>query len=219
MGSIFGMPTHERTRMAIVSVDDSIIQIKKAEDKLKSELYELALHVRRLNATHKTKKPDPEITANFLRRSRAKRQQMTSLHKKLVLLETQKDTLHASEVNQQVFSSMQSTSAALKSIGLDKTLSSVDEVMQELEESSSDVRAIQDGLGNETMFSLEVSDADLQEELQFLLDDDFEATRMLQTPHVQNKMHVRDSTESRTPVANKVEVSEDSAEVLLAHAV
>lgn len=193
MGSIFGMPIHERTRMAIVSVDDSIIQIRQAEDKLKSELFELAVQVRQSSAqARKSKKPTDDATANFLRRSRAKRQQLTSLHKKLIILESQKDTLHASEVNQQVFSSMQSTSAALKSIGLDKTLTSVDEVMQDLQESNSDVRAIQDGLAGDSMCGFEVSQADLDEELRFLLEDDLDCTTLIEIPAMRNRMHGTD---------------------------
>lgn len=207
MGSIFGLPAHERTRMAIVSVDDSIIQIRAAEDKIKNELFDLAVQVRQARAA--AKKPNQEFTDNVLRRSRSKRQQLSSLHKKLILLEGQKDTLHASEVNQQVFSSMQSTSQALKSIGLDKTLSSVDEVMQEISDSHSDVRAIQDGLGMDNMFSFEASEDELREELQFLLEDDLDSTTLLRIPQTKNNMESQQSVEVVQQPAKKSEAEKE----------
>ena len=194
MGSIFGIPTHERTRMAIVSVDDSILQIQSAQDKIKQELFELAVQVRQTNP-NKLKNTTME---NSLRRSRAKRQQLTSLNKKLILLESQKDTLQASEVNQQVFSSIKNTSAALKSIGLDQTLTSVDEVMIELSESNADVRSIQEGL-SENLTHVDASEEDLADELRYLLEDDLDTTTMLLVPETRNKM----SEKSETPDTSK----------------
>lgn len=205
LGSIFGIPSHERTRMAIVSVDDSISQLHTVQDKIKNDLFEMAVQVRQ-HQTAKVKIHGQTIDS-LLRRSRAKRVQLTSLNKKLALLETQKDTLHASEVNQQVFSSMQTTSAALKSIGLEKTLTSVDEVMSDISDSNADVRAIQEGLAADFNVSSEISDSDLQEELRFLLEDDLDTTSLLTTPPVTNKMPAREEYDT-TPMTETVAVKE-----------
>lgn len=213
MGSIFGIPSHERTRMAIVSVDDSITQLQTVQDKIKSELFEMAIQVRQQQSTKL--KMHSQTIDSLLRRSRAKRLQLTSLNKKLTLLETQKDTLHASEVNQQVFSSMQTTSAALKSIGLDKTLTSVDEVMSDISDSNADVRAIQEGLGAELSMNSEISDSDLQEELRFLLEDDLDTTSLLRSPPMANKMPTQEEYET-LPRVERVEThSETQKELLL----
>ena len=167
MKSVWGVPPIEKTRMALVSVETSLRQIQVAEDKIKQDLSALALQARA--QPREQQKVSPQVQG-LLRRSRTKRQQLTLLHKKHMLLETQRDALHASDLNQLVFSTMQNTSQALKSMGLEKTLEDVDEVMQDISDSSADVRAIQEGLSADTLYG-ELSDSDLLEELGMLLDD------------------------------------------------
>jgi hypothetical protein len=166
MKSVWGVPPIEKTRLALVSVETSLRQIQLAEDKIKQDLSALALQAR---AQPREQKVSPQVQA-LLRRSRTKRQQMTLLHKKHMLLETQRDALQASDLNQLVFSTMQNTSQALKSMGLEKTLEDVDEVMQDIGDSSADVRAIQEGLSADVLYG-DLSDSDLLEELGMLLDD------------------------------------------------
>jgi hypothetical protein len=57
------------------------------------------------------------------------------------------ETLENSELNQQVLYSMQRTSHALKAMGLDKSLQSVDQVMLDLEENHNDMNSLQHSLG------------------------------------------------------------------------
>lgn len=186
MRSLFGTPTIERTRIAIVSVETSISHIQMAEDKIKNELCELSMSLRQT----KTAKQNihSAATETLLRRSRAKRQQLSSLHKKHLLLDGQRDTLLASDLNQQVFSSMQNTSLALKSMGLDKTLESVDEVMQDISDSNSDVRSIQEGLSSDNISYCDISSQDLMEEMRMLMEDDLDSMSLLTPPNTSNKM-------------------------------
>jgi hypothetical protein len=167
MKSVWGVPPIEKTRLALVSVETSLRQIQLAEDKIKQDLSTLALQARA--QPREQQKVSPQVQG-LLRRSRTKRQQMTLLHKKHMLLETQRDALQASDLNQLVFSTMQNTSQALKSMGLEKTLEDVDEVMQDIGDSSADVRAIQEGLSADVLYG-DLSDSDLLEELGMLLDD------------------------------------------------
>jgi hypothetical protein len=79
------------------------------------------------------------------------------------------DTLDNSELNQHVLQSMQNTSHALKGMGLDKTLESVDRVMMELEENNADLASIQTTLST----SLDAGDDfDWEAEMRIMLDED-----------------------------------------------
>jgi len=73
---------------------------------------------------------------------------LQTLSKKRLALENHMDTLDNSELNQHVLHSMQKTSHALKGMGLDKTLESVDRVMMDLEENHGDISSIQNSLSN-----------------------------------------------------------------------
>ena len=70
-------------------------------------------------------------------------------------LEQQLDAIATTQLNQQVLSSMKQTSNALKSLGLDSTLNSVDEVMSDMQEANTDINEITQTLsGSLTYLSL-----------------------------------------------------------------
>jgi hypothetical protein len=79
------------------------------------------------------------------------------------------ETLVNSELNQHVLASMQKTSHALKGMGLDKSLESVERVMLDLEENHSDVSSMQQTLG---MSYGDDESVDWGLELSMLLSDD-----------------------------------------------
>jgi hypothetical protein len=102
------------------------------------------------------------------------------------------ETLENSELNQHVLYSMQRTSNALKAMGLDKSLQSVDKVMLELEENHNDVNSMQQTLG---VGYGDDEDVDWGSELSLLLSDDCTSA-----PEVSNSMPLR--PEQRLEVAN-----------------
>ncbi len=79
------------------------------------------------------------------------------------------ETIENSELNQHVLHSMQRTSNALKAMGLDKSLQSVDKVMLDLEENHSDMNSLQQTL---CVSYTEEEDVDWGKELNMLLSDD-----------------------------------------------
>lgn len=208
MQTIFGVPSIERTRMAMVSVDSSIREIANAQEKLKGELFDLAVSVRQKQSLESRGAGAVKV---LLQRSRLKRLQLASLHKKQMLLESQKDVLTSNDLNQQVFHSMQHTSIALKSMGLNETMNNVDEIMTDISDSTDEVRAIQDGLSNDSLGHGEVSEADLAEELRFLMEDDLDITSMIsQAPATANKMqHEKPAATVTTKITTALPVVEE----------
>jgi hypothetical protein len=106
------------------------------------------------------------------------------------------ETIENSELNQHVLHSMQRTSNALKAMGLDKSLQSVDKVMLDLEENHSDMSSLQQTL---CVSYTDDDDVDWGNELSLLLSDDCTAA-----PEVRNSMPAR---VDKVALAPEVEVA------------
>ena len=144
MGLACGTPSIESTRYAKLSLQTTLNEIQNSEQELQDEL---ARHVHKIRGLRKPGQPvDAMRMKPVLMQCRKVRLKLQTLDKKKLALENHMETLSNSELNQHVLQSMQKTSHALKGMGLDKTLDSVDRVMMDLEENHSDIASIQNSL-------------------------------------------------------------------------
>lgn len=184
--------------LAKINLQDTITQLKAVEDSLKQDLRATASNVK-VAQTQNAK----TTLQHLLVRSRTKRVRLTQTHKKRLNMEQQLEALAMSELNNQVLSSMQKTSVALKSMGIQNSVENADEMMIDMQESHQDLSALQDVLGQG--ISPDVIDEDhLAEELEMLMSMDTEV--MLDLPVLENKMKVGTATQSNT---GEVEESKD----------
>lgn len=164
MQVLFGSVHLDTTRAAKIGLKNTLDEICASENALHLETQEI---VRRIKIIQSTGKTNAERVKPLLMQSRRIRGRLAVLSKKKNALEQHMETLINSELNQHVLASMQKTSHALKGMGLDKSLESVDRVMLDLEENHNDIRDIQHTLG--TSFD-QSEDVDFDLELCLLLD-------------------------------------------------
>ena len=164
MQVLFGSVHLDTTRAAKIGLKNTLDEIGASENALHLETQEI---VRRIKMIQSTGKTNADRVKPLLVQSRRIRGRLAVLSKKKNALEQHMETLINSELNQHVLASMQKTSHALKGMGLDKNLESVDRVMLDLEENHNDIRDIQHSLG--TSFD-QADDVDFDLELCLLLD-------------------------------------------------
>ena len=164
MQVLFGSVHLDTTRAAKIGLKNTLEEIGANENALHLETQEI---VRRIKMIQSTGKTNADRVKPLLVQSRRIRGRLAVLSKKKNALEQHMETLINSELNQHVLASMQKTSHALKGMGLDKSLESVDRVMLDLEENHNDIRDIQHTLG--TSFE-HADDVDFDLELCLLLD-------------------------------------------------
>lgn len=147
-------------------LSDTITDLKSKESDLRQELLDIARHVKTAQSTKAQSRVKQLLVSSV-----AKRNNLTLTSKKRLALEQQLDAIATTQLNQQVLTSMKQTSSALKSMGLNSTLDTVDEVMSDMQEASADIGEITQSLS--TNFSLDQMDDDaLQAELALLMGDE-----------------------------------------------
>ena len=158
----------DQIRNAKIQLQNSVECLESSEQEIKADLLQIARDVK----MHRAKNPKVRLD-HLLLNSRSKRQNLAVVTKKKTSLQQHLMALETSEMNQKVFQSIKTTSTALKSMGLDKALETVDDVMYDMEESSSDITSIQTALAAPFSQQMnDVADADLESELELLLADD-----------------------------------------------
>ena len=196
MGLVFGIPSIESTRYAKLSLRTTLDEIQRNEQELHDDL---ARHVHKIKGLRKSAQPVDRVDAMrmkpLLMQCRKIRLKLQTLEKKKHALESHMETLSNSELNQHVLQSMQKTSHALKGMGLDKTLESVDRVMLDLEENHSDIASIQNSLS--TPFD-SADDCDWEAELALLLGE----STFVSPPTTLNKIAETAPERPRTPTAS-----------------
>jgi hypothetical protein len=178
MQIVWGSVPIDDTRSAKIGLQGSLREIASTEEELKVELDGL---VERIRSTQRQTKSMERLKPMLLQ-CRKLKSRLLVLHRKKDVLQNHMETLENSELNQHVLYSMQRTSNALKAMGLDKSLQSVDKVMLELEENHNDVNSMQQTLG---VGYADDDDVDWGQELNMLLNDDCMAA-----PDVANSMPV-----------------------------
>jgi len=143
MQIVWGSVPIDDTRSAKIGLQGSLREIASTEEELKAELDSV---VERIRSTQKVSRSMERVKPMLLQ-CRKLKTRLLVLHRKKDVLQNHMETLENSELNQHVLYSMQRTSNALKAMGLDKSLQSVDKVMLELEENHNDVNSMQQTLG------------------------------------------------------------------------
>jgi myosin heavy subunit len=165
------------------------------EEELRGELEAL---IGRLKVTQKQTKNMERIKPTLIQCRKIKNR-LAVLERKKEALQNHVETIENSELNQHVLHSMQRTSSALKAMGLDKSLQSVDKVMLDLEENHSDMNSLQQTL---CVSYTEEEDVDWGQELSMLLNDD-----CMSIPVVRNTMPaVREEQPASAPAEVTLEV-------------
>tara|TARA_B100001758_G_scaffold185543_1_gene162275 strand:- start:9009 stop:9692 length:684 start_codon:yes stop_codon:yes gene_type:complete len=200
--NVFRKPNNVDTmRSAQMKLADTIEELKESENTLKMALNEVAGKVKQAQQAKATSK-----VKQLLVSSASKRNTLSLTTRKRLALEQQLDCIATTQLNQQVLSSMKQTSNAMKTLGLDATLSSVDEVMADMQEANTDVNEITQTLSSS--ISIETLDDDaLNAELELLMSD--EADSVLHEPVIINS--TKPQKTSTPPVSDhKIEEAPES---------
>jgi myosin heavy subunit len=193
MEFVFGPVPIDNTRSAKIGLQASLREIAAMEEELRGELEAL---IGRLKVTQKQTKNMERIKPTLIQCRKIKNR-LAVLERKKEAMQNHVETIENSELNQHVLHSMQRTSSALKAMGLDKSLQSVDKVMLDLEENNSDMNSLQQTL---CVSYTEEEDVDWGQELSMLLNDD-----CMSIPAVRNTM----------PAAREEQPGSPPAEVML----
>jgi myosin heavy subunit len=195
MEFVFGPVPIDNTRSAKIGLQASLREIAAMEEELRGELEAL---IGRLKVTQKQTKNMERIKPTLIQCRKIKNR-LAVLERKKEALQNHVETIENSELNQHVLHSMQRTSSALKAMGLDKSLQSVDKVMLDLEENHSDMNSLQQTL---CVSYTEEEDVDWGQELSMLLNDD-----CMSIPVVRNTMPaVREEQPASAPAEVTLEV-------------
>jgi len=163
LGMVRGRRPDDEMRRATMMLTKSIEATTAIELSIGAELAGLSCRARTLRNKH----VKADLVA-LLTSSKHKRLRLQQTVRKRLALEQHLETLQSTLLNQQVMSSVKHTSEVLKSMGLDRQLSCVEEMNLDMHETLADVGAIQDGLASGGLFPIE-EDIDFESEMELLL--------------------------------------------------
>lgn len=159
-----GVNATDKYNLAEMSLQNSIVEISVVENKAKLELQQLVNKVKTLDPVRQ------KVSLHeVLRRSRVLRGTLSNTQKKRLGMEQHLETLKQSQLNQTVMTSMKHTTDALQTLGLN--VADADNIMFDLEESSSDLKDMQSAL-SQNIGDVDFSVDDLDAELEMMLSDD-----------------------------------------------
>ena len=162
--NLFGINMTDKCNLAEISLQNSINEISIVENKAKVELQQLVNKVKSLDPVRQ------KVSLHeVLRRSRVLRATLSNTQKKRLGMEQHLETLKQSQLNQTMMTSMKHTTDALQTLGLN--VSDADNIMLDLEESSSDLKDMQSTL-SQSIGDVDFSTDDLDAELEMMLSDD-----------------------------------------------
>jgi hypothetical protein len=197
MNFVFGEVSIDNTRYAKIGLQGSLREIDSSEEELKMELDAVLGRIRAMQSKQK----GVDRVKSLLVQHKKIRGRIETLQRKRDVLQNHMETLENSELNQQVLYSMQRTSHALKAMGLDKTLQSVDKVMLDLEENHNDMNSLQHSLGTGYV---DEEETDWASELNKIMNEEC----FVETPEVCNSTRPK-TEDARAKVATKVEDVEE----------
>lgn len=162
--AVFGTNARDKMQLAEMSVSSSIADISEAENKSKRELSALIKRVRELDPSRQRGQ-----VQELLCRTRVLRSSLAGMAKKRAGMEQNLETLRQSQLNQNMLQSMKHTTDALQTLGL--KVSDADHIMLDLEESTGDIAIMQNAMSS-SWSDAELSQEDLDAELELILSDD-----------------------------------------------
>ena len=143
---------------------------------------------------------------NVIMQARLKKGEIKSLQDKSLIMTRQLDSLESNEVNKAVLQTMQTSASALKNMGLQNDLVQADTVISEMEEGMNHMNDMNSTMSTGiSQLDLNISDEDLEAELETLLND-MDGT----TNHQHHTADSNTKSQEKQPVSNgKVSVAED----------
>lgn len=197
MTLFYGVSALDQTRIAKMKLVEHIKQITTVEESEREQLNRIAVSVKTMDKT----KMHSALKSALLK-SKKLRQQLDINTRKREALEQHLEGLNTTELNQSIFSAMQTTSAALKSMGAStENMDNVDNVMLDLEDRFNDISSVQNALSS----SLTATDDNLEDELALLLGDSD-----ISLPMQMNTMHKTPSKISSPPQKENTEADDTS---------
>ena len=154
----------DNIHLAEISLHASIDEIKAVETNTVTELQKMVLQVKQLDP-----KKQRASLHEVLRRSRVLRGTLDSTRKKRIGMEQHLETLKQSQLNQSMMSSMKQTTDALQTLGL--KIEDADSIMLDLEDTTTDLNAMQSTLG-QNFTDYDFSTDELESELELMLSED-----------------------------------------------
>ncbi len=161
--AVWGTQPRDSMLIAEMSVSASIGELVQAENTTKQELSHI---VERVKSTQSSKSKSG--LKDLLLKSRVLRGTLASINKKRMSMEKQLEALRQSQLNKHMLLSMKHTSEALQT--MDMKVSDADNIMLDLEESNSDINALQYSLSS-SFVDDNMTETDLSDELALILSD------------------------------------------------
>ena len=167
---LYRKPHHiDKSREAALMIRSAISDLEMTEEQLKQDLKNISLQVKASQSKNMTGN-----VKNLLLSSRSKRKTLLGMQAKRQNLMRQSDMLDSCELNTKVMNSLKQTSSVLKDIGLSQHLATVDETMMDLQEETNNLGDITSAL-SQSIAADDLDETDLQNELDALMNDDFES--------------------------------------------
>lgn len=167
MHMIRGQSIIDQKRLARAHAQSVLHELEVVEDKTAEELKTLAVAVRQAHGQGAL-----STRNSLLQKSRSKRQQVSLVARKKKAIQQHLDALLASELNEQVLSSVQETANVLKNMGLDKAVDQMDSAMADLQDSAVDIGTMQEALATSLALPGTDDEDELEAELAMLLSDE-----------------------------------------------
>lgn len=209
MHMIRGQSIVDQKRLARAHAQSVLQELEVVEDKAAEELKAMAVAVRQAHGQGAI-----STRNSLLQKSRSKRQQASLVARKKKAIQQHLDALLASELNEQVLSSVQETANVLKNMGLDKAVDQMDSAMADLQDSAVDIGTMQETLATSLALPGADDEDELEAELAMLLSDD---TVLEQLPATRTPARTsKNGTADATPAARTASPSHEEPAVAAA---
>ena len=200
----------DKSREAKLALETAYAECVEVEDKIVSELNEIALEIKQSHTRNLTSK-----TKQLLLSSRSKRKALQNMQNHKMHLQRQQETLQSCELNEKVISSMKQTSGILKDIGLDDKLAQVDDAMYDVRESMETANQITSALGTT---EYDNDDDLLSAELAAIMDDTYldapvEISKKVVNDPAKSKNSMEEYEKREEPQSVSVEQAQDKQEI------
>lgn len=201
---IYGRSKRDVTACARISLLKTKEEVLELEKSVEGDLREIAEKVKRQKLIQASNNNAAKSVGmkQLLIESRDKRKLLTMTKNKRTALESYIYTLDSTELNDKVIKSVKQTSTALKGLGLENAIENMDDVQIEMTEHFKDFSDLQSGLSN-MINPNDVSDDDLESELDMLLNND---TCALSTPSLKKSKSSKSSRAEHIPTVDTIEI-------------
>lgn len=204
---------------AVMSLKASIDHLKRQEDDMTRDLAVVIGEIR----TKRAKTSDKAAVRALLIKSKQKRSKLTQVVKKRESFEHHLDVLSNTEMDQELISTVKKTASAMKSLGLNKTIDDVDNIMADLEETQLDMKEVTNIMSSRVAYDDELDDKDLEDELDMIMGMDTEnmdsTSLVVKESGRKKEMPTEMLTETPQVKTSMKENEEEFSTVLLAPAV